>query len=94
MKKLASEFTDDGYEKLEALAAQEKGKEKRVTKRLIYNLKKLSKFAYAGGSADAVSVQVSGQRSLWLRLDMPTAVSGTYPYDQHTITVRIGCQQP
>jgi len=49
-----------------------------------------TKFAYAGGSANAVAVPASGQRSLWLRLDMPTAVSD---YDQHTITVRIGCQQ-
>lgn len=52
-----------------------------------------TKFAYAGGSANAVAVPVSGQRSLWLRLDMPTAVSGTYAYDQHTVTVRISCQQ-
>jgi hypothetical protein len=53
-----------------------------------------TKFAYTGGSANAVSVSVSGQRSLWLRLDMPTAVSGTYAYSEHIITVRIGCQQP
>jgi len=53
-----------------------------------------TKFAYTGGSANAVAVPVSGERSLWLRLDMPTAVSGTYAYDQHIITVRIGCQQP
>ena len=52
-----------------------------------------AKFAYAGGSANAVSVPVNGVRSLWLRLDMPTAVSGTYAYDQHTVIVRIGCQQ-
>jgi len=52
-----------------------------------------TKFAYAGGSANAVAVSVSGQRSLWLRLDMPTAVSGTYAYEQHTVTVRISCQQ-
>ncbi|MFH1128537.1 MAG: hypothetical protein V1699_03925, partial [Candidatus Omnitrophota bacterium] len=52
-----------------------------------------TKFAYAGGSANAVAVAVSGQRSLWLRLDMPTAVSGTYAYEQHTVTVRISCQQ-
>lgn len=52
-----------------------------------------TKFAYAGGSANAVAVPVSGQRSLWLRLDMPTAVSGTYAYEQHAVTVRISCQQ-
>lgn len=52
-----------------------------------------TKFAYTGGSANAVAVAVSGQRSLWLRLDMPTAVSGTYAYEQHTVTVRISCQQ-
>jgi len=33
-------FTEKEYAKLEALTAQEKGKEKRVTKRLINNLKK------------------------------------------------------
>jgi len=32
-------FTDEEYAKLEALAAREKGKEKRVTKKLINNLK-------------------------------------------------------
>lgn len=32
------------YEKLEALAAKEKGKEKRVTKKLINSLKKSCKF--------------------------------------------------
>ena len=53
-----------------------------------------AKFAYAGGTANAVAVPVSGERSLWLRLDMPTVVSGTYAYGQHTITVRISCQQP
>ena len=53
-----------------------------------------TKFAYAGGSANAVAVIVNGVRSLWLRLDMPLTVSGTYAYNQHTITVRIGCQQP
>jgi hypothetical protein len=53
-----------------------------------------TKFAYTGGGDNAVSVPVSGVCSLWLRLDMPTAVSGTHAYDQHTITVRIGCQQP
>jgi len=52
-----------------------------------------TKFAYAGGSANAVAVPLSEQRSLWLRLDMPTAVSGTYAYEQHAVTVRIGCQQ-
>jgi len=52
-----------------------------------------SKFAYAGGSDNAVAVPMTGQRSLWLRLDMPTAVSGTYAYEQHTVTVRISCQQ-
>lgn len=51
------------------------------------------KFAYVGGSANAVAVSISGERSLWLRLDMPTAVSGTYAYEQHTVTVRISCQQ-
>lgn len=34
------EFTDEMYEKLEALSAREKGKEKRVTKRFIASLKK------------------------------------------------------
>lgn len=34
------EFTDEEYAKLEALAAKEKGKEKRVTKKFIDNLKK------------------------------------------------------
>jgi hypothetical protein len=53
-----------------------------------------SKFAYTGGGDDAVSVPASGQLSLWLRLDMPTAVTGTHAYDQHIITVRISCQQP
>ena len=33
-------FTEGEYHKLEALAAREKGKEKRVTKRFIDNLKK------------------------------------------------------
>lgn len=50
-----------------------------------------SKFAYS--AANGVSVPVSEVRSFWLRLDMPTVVSGAHPYDQHTITVRIGCQQ-
>ena len=36
----AREFTDEEYAKLEALAAKEKGKEKRVTKSFILNLKK------------------------------------------------------
>ncbi len=31
-------FTEKEYERLEALAAEEKGKEKRITKRLINNL--------------------------------------------------------
>jgi hypothetical protein len=53
-----------------------------------------TKFAYAGGSDNAEAVPVDEQRSLWLRLDMPTAVSGTYAYEQHTVTVRINCQQP
>lgn len=34
------QFTDEEYAKLETLAAKEKGKEKRVTKRFILNLKK------------------------------------------------------
>ncbi len=34
------EFTDEEYAKLEALAARETGKEKPITKKLIYNLKK------------------------------------------------------
>jgi len=34
------QFTDEEYLKLETLAAKEKGKEKRVTKRFIDNLKK------------------------------------------------------
>lgn len=34
------EFTDEEYAKLEALAAQEKGKEKRISKKFIANLKK------------------------------------------------------
>lgn len=34
------EFTDEEYAKLEALAAKEKGKEKRVTKKFIDKLKK------------------------------------------------------
>jgi len=49
-----------------------------------------TKFAFASGTANAVNVAASGQRSLWLRLDMPTAVSGTFAFNQHTITVRIG----
>jgi hypothetical protein len=53
-----------------------------------------TKFAYTAGVQNGVGVAISEQRSLWLKLYMPTAVSGTYPYDQHTITVRIGCQQP
>jgi len=53
-----------------------------------------TKFGYTAGTQNGVGVAISGQRSLWLRLDMPSAVSGTYPYDQHAITVRIGCQQP
>jgi hypothetical protein len=53
-----------------------------------------TKFAYTAGTQNGVGVAISGQRSLWLRLDMSTAVSLTHAYDQHTITVRIGCQQP
>lgn len=34
------EFTEEEYKKLEDLAAKEKGKEKRVTKKLIEGLKK------------------------------------------------------
>lgn len=34
------EFTDEEYAKLEALTAQEKGKEKRITKKFIANLKR------------------------------------------------------
>ncbi len=34
------QFTDEEYVKLETLAAKEKGKEKRVTKKFINNLKK------------------------------------------------------
>lgn len=53
-----------------------------------------TKFAYTGGTANGVAVPVGEVRSLWLRLDVPTAVSGTFAYEQHTITVRISCNQP
>ncbi|MDP3297141.1 MAG: hypothetical protein Q8N09_06045 [Thermodesulfovibrionia bacterium] len=53
-----------------------------------------AKFAYVGGTQNGTSVAVNGERSLWLRLDMPSTVSGTNAYNEHIITVRIGCQQP
>lgn len=49
-------------------------------------------YGYAGGTGNGVSVPAFESRSLWFRLDMPTAVSGTYLKDQHAITIRIGCQ--
>ena len=44
LKTKKRKFTSEEYTKLGALAAKEKGKEKRVTKRLINNLKKPPKF--------------------------------------------------
>lgn len=51
-----------------------------------------TKFAYSGGTADGVNVPSSGSRSLWFRFDTPTAESGAYIGQQHTITITIGCQ--
>ncbi len=50
-----------------------------------------AQFAYAEGGATGVAVPAGVGRSLWLRLDMPTAgMGGT----EHNITVRVGCFQP
>lgn len=51
------------------------------------------KYAYTAGTANGVNVPISGSRSLWFRFDSPTGVSGTYYDQQHSIIVRIGCQQ-
>lgn len=42
------------YERLEALAAKEKGKEKQVTKKFIDNLKKSCKKTFKSGKPEAV----------------------------------------
>ena len=53
-----------------------------------------AKFAYGGGGDNGTSVLADESVSLWLRLDLPTAVSGTYQNQQHTLAVQIGCKVP
>ena len=50
-----------------------------------------TQFTYAEGTATGVNVPVNEGRSLWLRLDTPTAGTGGI---EHKITVRVGCFQP
>lgn len=50
-----------------------------------------TQFTYAEGTATGVNVPVSEGRSLWLRLDTPTAGTGGI---EHKITIRVGCFQP
>jgi hypothetical protein len=50
-----------------------------------------TQFAYAEGTATGVAVPAGAGRSLWLRLDTPTAGAGGI---EHKITVRVGCFQP
>jgi len=48
-------------------------------------------FSYTSGAETGANVPVNAGRSLWLRLDVPTAGVGGI---EHTITVRVGCFQP
>ncbi len=50
-----------------------------------------SQYAYGEGASNGVAVPVGSSRSLWLRLDAPTAGVGGI---EHTIMVRVGCFQP
>ena len=49
------------------------------------------RFAHVEGTATGEAVPANAGRSLWLRLDTPTAGTGGI---EHTITVRVGCIQP
>jgi len=50
-----------------------------------------TQFAYVEGTATGENVSADDGRSLWLRLDTPTAGLGRVA---HKITVRVGCIQP
>ena len=50
-----------------------------------------TQFACTEGTATGVAVPVDAGRSLWFRLDTPTAGTGGI---EHTITLRVGCFQP
>ncbi len=50
-----------------------------------------AQFAYTEGTADGAAVPADVGRSLWLRLDTPTAGTGGI---EHKITIRVGCFQP